>query len=56
MVYVVMENSGGELDRREVTEGRSPREVLISLLYEVENLYDGDVFRVEDPDDSLNRA
>ncbi len=49
MKYVVMENSGGELDRRPVDAGQSARDVLIRMVSELDfdSVFVGDVFRIE---------
>lgn len=47
MFQVIMRNSGGELERRDVTEGRSIKEVMIRMISECDDLYEGDVFTVE---------
>lgn len=45
---VVMENPGGELDSRDVLDGRGAALAIVQMIEECGELADGDVFRVEE--------
>jgi hypothetical protein len=48
---VVMCNEGGELDRREARDAEHAKVVLAEMVAEVGDLYVGDTFRIEGPEE-----
>jgi len=51
MLYVMMGNPGGELDRRQVKDEEEAKRVLLEMIEDLPGLAEGDTFTLIDEDE-----